>query len=68
LVPKEGIGKAPSHVSDSEEAQVRLCFAETNIELKNGVHTAALNVLCFCLTLNGRTFEVLKEPDTANAC
>jgi len=30
LVPKEGKGKAPSHVSDSEEAQVRLCFAKTN--------------------------------------
>jgi len=31
-------------------------------------HVAALNVLCFCLTLNGRTFEVLKKLDAANDC
>jgi len=27
-------------------------------------HVAALNVLCFYLILNGRTFEVLKELNT----
>jgi len=31
-------------------------------------HVAALNVLYYCLTLNGRTFKVLKKLDTANAC
>jgi len=31
-------------------------------------YVATLNVVCFCLTVNGRMFKVLKELDTTNAC